>query len=148
MIELNENETEYHVAVCLSIAPWPAVFFQENEDEQASSESGGQTPGPQRPRSNSGRELTDEVRVPLCIFIAFIQRESKPLPNLLDPPTNFHLLLCYVTKGNPGQCDDQESGHRGRDPSNPGRGETSCRDKPPHSAHNEADQGVHHVSRK
>ena len=36
-------------------------FFQENEDEQASSQSEGQTPGPQRPRSNSGRELTDEV---------------------------------------------------------------------------------------
>lgn len=36
------------------------VYVQEN-DEQASSPSGSETPGPQRPRSNSGRELTDEV---------------------------------------------------------------------------------------
>uniref|UniRef100_A0AAR2K3F2 WD repeat-containing protein 44 n=1 Tax=Pygocentrus nattereri TaxID=42514 RepID=A0AAR2K3F2_PYGNA len=35
------------------------VTAQEN-DEQASSPSGSETPGPQRPRSNSGRELTDE----------------------------------------------------------------------------------------
>lgn len=51
--------------------------YQENEDEQAS-QSGGQTPGPQRPRSNSGRELTDEVRVTLFVIIAFSQLESKP----------------------------------------------------------------------
>lgn len=47
------------------------MFFQENEDEQASSESGGQTPGPQRPRSNSGRELTDEVRVRSVYFYIY-----------------------------------------------------------------------------
>lgn len=41
------------------------MTFQENEDEQAPSQSGQQTPGSQRPRSNSGRELTDEVRL-LC----------------------------------------------------------------------------------
>lgn len=43
------------------------VCEQEN-DEQASSPSGSETPGPQRPRSNSGRELTDEV---FCVRLCF-----------------------------------------------------------------------------
>lgn len=45
------------------------MTFQENEDEQPPSQSGQQTPGSQRPRSNSGRELTDEVRLLRRLFI-------------------------------------------------------------------------------
>ena len=47
------------------------LLIKENEDEQTSSQSGGQAPGPQRPRSNSGRELTDEVGVPMCFLLHF-----------------------------------------------------------------------------
>ncbi|MEQ2188937.1 hypothetical protein GOODEAATRI_020007, partial [Goodea atripinnis] len=52
------------------------VTAQENEDDQSSSQSGAQTPGPQRPRSNSGRELTDEVRVTVC-GLAFYQDDPS-----------------------------------------------------------------------
>lgn len=61
--------------------------FQENEDEQASSQSGGHTPDPQRPRSNSGRELTDEVRIPLPFFFSLN-------PNLHA----WNVYLCVIVK--------------------------------------------------
>lgn len=53
------------IAFCFLFTMDVFLFSQENEGEQASTQSGGQTPGPQRPRSNSGRELTDEVRLAL-----------------------------------------------------------------------------------
>uniref|UniRef100_A0A3Q3K1A7 WD repeat-containing protein 44 n=1 Tax=Monopterus albus TaxID=43700 RepID=A0A3Q3K1A7_MONAL len=74
------------------------VTAQENEDEQASSQSGGQTPGPQRPRSNSGRELTDdEILASVMIKnldtgeeIPLIQAEEK-LPAGINPLT-LHIM--------------------------------------------------------
>lgn len=37
------------------------LLYKQENDEQTSSPTGSETAGPQRPRSNSGRELTDEV---------------------------------------------------------------------------------------
>lgn len=60
------NLSTLFCCVLPSLHTHPAGFnifaLQENEDEQAPSQSGEQAAGPQRPRSNSGRELTDEVR--------------------------------------------------------------------------------------
>lgn len=39
-----------------------------------------------------------------------------------------HVCARRPKPGNSGQCDDQESGHRRGDSSNPGRRKTSCRD--------------------
>ncbi|CAJ1064077.1 WD repeat-containing protein 44 isoform X2 [Xyrichtys novacula] len=74
------------------------VTAQENEDEQSSSQSGEQTPGPQRPRSNSGRELTDEEILASVMIknldtgeeIPLIQAEEK-LPAGINPLT-LHIM--------------------------------------------------------
>lgn len=83
-------------------------MLQENEDEESSSPGGEQTPGPQRPRSNSGRELTDEVRalLLLLLFSEFNLTLSQLSAHSLHQPTNKSVLLRYLKTGNPGQCDD------------------------------------------
>lgn len=73
------------------------VTAQEN-DEQAFSTSGSETPGPQRPRSNSGRELTDEEILASVMIknldtgeeIPLIQAEEK-LPTGINPLT-LHIM--------------------------------------------------------
>ncbi|KAK0138615.1 WD repeat-containing protein 44 [Merluccius polli] len=73
------------------------VTARENEEEQASTPSGENTPGPQRPRSNSGRELTDdEILASVMIKnldtgeeIPLIQAEEK-LPSRHQPPNPPH----------------------------------------------------------
>uniref|UniRef100_A0A667X206 WD repeat-containing protein 44 n=1 Tax=Myripristis murdjan TaxID=586833 RepID=A0A667X206_9TELE len=69
------------------------VTAQENEEEQASSPSGEDTVGPQRPRSNSGRELTDEVSPCVSVFCSFIDFTSCML---LIPDNFFSLLTRYI----------------------------------------------------
>lgn len=92
------------------------VTAQENEDEQASSQSGGQTPGPQRPRSNSGRELTDEEILASVMIknldtgeeIPLIQAEEK-LPAGINPLT-LHIMRRtkeYITN-DAAQSDDDD----------------------------------------
>ncbi|KAM4546081.1 WD repeat-containing protein 44 [Odontesthes bonariensis] len=92
------------------------VTAQENEDEQASSQSGGQTPGPQRPRSNSGRELTDEEILAMVMIknldtgeeIPLIQAEEK-LPAGINPLT-LHIMRRtkeYITN-DAAQSDDDD----------------------------------------
>ncbi|XP_038563718.1 WD repeat-containing protein 44 [Micropterus salmoides] len=92
------------------------VTAQENEDEQASSESGAQTPGPQRPRSNSGRELTDEEILASVMIknldtgeeIPLIQAEEK-LPSGINPLT-LHIMRRtkeYITN-DAAQSDDDD----------------------------------------
>ncbi|KAK5858458.1 hypothetical protein PBY51_002595 [Eleginops maclovinus] len=74
------------------------VTAQENEDGHASSDNGGQTPGSQRPRSNSGRELTDEEILASVMIknldtgeeIPLIQAEEK-LPAAINPLT-LHIM--------------------------------------------------------
>ncbi|KAM8742501.1 WD repeat-containing protein 44 [Acanthopagrus schlegelii] len=94
------------------------VTAQENEDEQASSESGGQTPGPQRPRSNSGRELTDEEILASVMIknldtgeeIPLIQAEEK-LPAGINPLT-LHIMRRtkeYITNDAAQSDDDDKS---------------------------------------
>lgn len=94
------------------------VTAQENEDEQASSQSGGQTPGPQRPRSNSGRELTDdEILASVMIKnldtgeeIPLIQAEEK-LPAGINPLT-LHIMRRtkeYITNDAAQSDDDDKS---------------------------------------
>ncbi|XP_030601675.1 WD repeat-containing protein 44 isoform X2 [Archocentrus centrarchus] len=89
---------------------------KENEDEQPSSQSGGQTPGPQRPRSNSGRELTDEEILASVMIknldtgeeIPLIQAEEK-LPAGINPLT-LHIMRRtkeYITN-DAAQSDDDE----------------------------------------
>ncbi|XP_074468375.1 WD repeat-containing protein 44 [Sebastes fasciatus] len=91
------------------------VTAQENEDEQAS-QSGGQTPGPQRPRSNSGRELTDEEILASVMIknldtgeeIPLIQAEEK-LPAGINPLT-LHIMRRtkeYITN-DAAQSDDDD----------------------------------------
>lgn len=43
------------------------------------------------------------------------------------------------------ECDDQESGHWGGDPFDPGRRETTHWNQPTHTAHHEENQGVYLV---
>ncbi|KAF1378660.1 hypothetical protein PFLUV_G00192840 [Perca fluviatilis] len=92
------------------------VTAQENEDEQASFQSGGQTPGPQRPRSNSGRELTDEEILASVMIknldtgeeIPLIQAEEK-LPAGINPLT-LHIMRRtkeYITN-DAAQSDDDD----------------------------------------
>lgn len=94
------------------------VTAQENEDEQASSQSGGQTPGPQRPRSNSGRELTDEEILASVMIknldtgeeIPLIQAEEK-LPAGINPLT-LHIMRRtkeYITNDAAQSDDDDKS---------------------------------------
>ncbi|XP_029029375.1 WD repeat-containing protein 44 [Betta splendens] len=92
------------------------VTAQENEDEQVSSQTRGQTPGPQRPRSNSGRELTDEEILASVMIknldtgeeIPLIQAEEK-LPAGINPLT-LHIMRRtkeYITN-DAAQSDDDE----------------------------------------
>uniref|UniRef100_A0A8D3AR43 WD repeat-containing protein 44 n=1 Tax=Scophthalmus maximus TaxID=52904 RepID=A0A8D3AR43_SCOMX len=94
------------------------VTAQENEDEPASSQSGGQTPGPQRPRSNSGRELTDEEILASVMIknldtgeeIPLIQAEEK-LPAGINPLT-LHIMRRtkeYITNDAAQSDDDEKS---------------------------------------
>ncbi|KAI3373595.1 hypothetical protein L3Q82_022192 [Scortum barcoo] len=94
------------------------VTAQENEDEHASSQSGGQTPGPQRPRSNSGRELTDEEILASVMIknldtgeeIPLIQAEEK-LPAGINPLT-LHIMRRtkeYITNDAAQSDDDDKS---------------------------------------
>uniref|UniRef100_A0A3Q3XG39 WD repeat-containing protein 44 n=1 Tax=Mola mola TaxID=94237 RepID=A0A3Q3XG39_MOLML len=94
------------------------VTAQENEDEQAPSHSGGQTPGPQRPRSNSGRELTDEEILASVMIknldtgeeIPLIQAEEK-LPAGINPLT-LHIMRRtkeYITNDAAQSDDDDKS---------------------------------------
>ncbi|XP_007563306.1 WD repeat-containing protein 44 [Poecilia formosa] len=94
------------------------VTAQENEDEPASSQSGGQTPGPQRPRSNSGRELTDEEILASVMIknldtgeeIPLIQAEEK-LPTGINPLT-LHIMRRtkeYITNDAAQSDDDEKS---------------------------------------
>lgn len=91
------------------------VTAQEN-DERVSSQSGGQTSGPQRPRSNSGRELTDEEILASVMIknldtgeeIPLIQAEEK-LPAGINPLT-LHIMRRtkeYITN-DAAQSDDDE----------------------------------------
>lgn len=94
------------------------VTAQENEDEQTSSESEGQTAGPQRPRSNSGRELTDEEILASVMIknldtgeeIPLIQAEEK-LPTGINPLT-LHIMRRtkeYITNDAAQSDDDDKS---------------------------------------
>ncbi|XP_035034838.1 WD repeat-containing protein 44 [Hippoglossus stenolepis] len=94
------------------------VTAQENEDEQGPSQGGGQTPGPQRPRSNSGRELTDEEILASVMIknldtgeeIPLIQAEEK-LPAGINPLT-LHIMRRtkeYITNDAAQSDDDEKS---------------------------------------
>ncbi|KAM6983727.1 WD repeat-containing protein 44 isoform 1-T1 [Tautogolabrus adspersus] len=94
------------------------VTAQENEDEQSSSQSGEQTPGPQRPRSDSGRELTDEEILASVMIknldtgeeIPLIQAEEK-LPAGINPLT-LHIMRRtkeYITNDAAQSDDDEKS---------------------------------------
>ncbi|XP_068455890.1 WD repeat-containing protein 44 [Clinocottus analis] len=94
------------------------VTAQENEDERASSEGGGQTPGSQRPRSNSGRELTDEEILASVMIknldtgeeIPLIQAEEK-LPAGINPLT-LHIMRRtkeYITNDGAQSDDDDKA---------------------------------------
>ncbi|KAF7662054.1 hypothetical protein LDENG_00247960 [Lucifuga dentata] len=92
------------------------VTAQENEEEQVSSASGGDAAGPQRPRSNSGRELTDEEILASVMIknldtgeeIPLIQAEEK-LPAGINPLT-LHIMRRtkeYITN-DAAQSDDDD----------------------------------------
>uniref|UniRef100_A0A1A8DR13 WD repeat-containing protein 44 n=1 Tax=Nothobranchius kadleci TaxID=1051664 RepID=A0A1A8DR13_NOTKA len=94
------------------------VTAQEHEDEQASSQSVGHAAGPQRPRSNSGRELTDEEILASVMIknldtgeeIPLIQAEEK-LPAGINPLT-LHIMRRtkeYVTNDAAQSDDDDKS---------------------------------------
>ncbi|XP_051903404.1 WD repeat-containing protein 44 [Hippocampus zosterae] len=92
------------------------VTAQENEGEEASSRVEG--PGPQRPRSNSGRELTDEEILASVMIknldtgeeIPLIQAEEK-LPAGINPLT-LHIMRRtkeYITNDEAQSDDDDKS---------------------------------------
>ncbi|XP_041949663.1 WD repeat-containing protein 44 [Alosa sapidissima] len=93
------------------------VTAQEN-GEQDSCASGSETPGPQRPRSNSGRELTDEEILASVMIknldtgeeIPLIQAEEK-LPTGINPLT-LHIMRRtkeYITNDAAQSDDDDKS---------------------------------------
>ncbi|XP_034034441.1 WD repeat-containing protein 44 isoform X2 [Thalassophryne amazonica] len=94
------------------------VTAQDNEEEQASSHTGEHTSGPQRPRSNSGRELTDEEILASVMIknldtgeeIPLIQAEEK-LPAGINPLT-LHIMRRtkeYITNDAAQSDDDDKS---------------------------------------
>uniref|UniRef100_A0A8C2DYN1 WD repeat-containing protein 44 n=1 Tax=Cyprinus carpio TaxID=7962 RepID=A0A8C2DYN1_CYPCA len=93
------------------------VTAQEN-DEQTSSPTGSETAGPQRPRSNSGRELTDEEILASVMIknldtgeeIPLIQAEEK-LPTGINPLT-LHIMRRtkeYISNDAAQSDDDEKS---------------------------------------
>ncbi|KAM8835304.1 WD repeat-containing protein 44 [Synchiropus picturatus] len=94
------------------------VKAQENEDDPSLSPSDGQSPGPRRPRSNSGRELTDEEILASVMIknldtgeeIPLIQAEEK-LPAGINPLT-LHIMRRtkeYITNDTAQSDDDDKS---------------------------------------
>ncbi|XP_061559052.1 WD repeat-containing protein 44 isoform X1 [Phycodurus eques] len=94
------------------------VTAQENDGEEALSQVEGQVPGPQRPRSNSGRELTDEEILASVMIknldtgeeIPLIQAEEK-LPAGINPLT-LHIMRRtkeYITNDEAQSDDDDKS---------------------------------------
>ncbi|XP_028839201.1 WD repeat-containing protein 44-like [Denticeps clupeoides] len=92
------------------------VVTAQEIDEQESSSSSSETPGPQRPRSNSGRELTDEEILASVMIknldtgeeIPLIQAEEK-LPTGINPLT-LHIMRRtkeYITN-DAAQSDDDD----------------------------------------
>uniref|UniRef100_A0A9J8B0K3 WD repeat-containing protein 44 n=1 Tax=Cyprinus carpio carpio TaxID=630221 RepID=A0A9J8B0K3_CYPCA len=94
------------------------LLFKQENDEQTSSPSGSETAGPQRPRSNSGRELTDEEILASVMIknldtgeeIPLIQAEEK-LPNGINPLT-LHIMRRtkeYISNDAAQSDDDEKS---------------------------------------
>ncbi|XP_051531636.1 WD repeat-containing protein 44-like [Myxocyprinus asiaticus] len=96
-VQCTTKELQHSLDLASATSGNKVVTAQEN-DEQASSPCGSETPGPQRPRSNSGRELTDEEILASVMIknldtgeeIPLIQAEEK-LPNGINPLT-LHIM--------------------------------------------------------
>ncbi|XP_029304753.1 WD repeat-containing protein 44 [Cottoperca gobio] len=110
------KELQHSLDLASATSGEKVVTAQENEDGQASSECGGQTAGSQRPRSNSGRELTDEEILASVMIknldtgeeIPLIQAEEK-LPAGINPLT-LHIMRRtkeYITN-DAAQSDDDD----------------------------------------
>ncbi|KAJ4930034.1 hypothetical protein JOQ06_019050 [Pogonophryne albipinna] len=92
------KELQHSLDLASAISGDKVVTAQENEDGRASFDDGGETPGFQRPRSNSGRELTDEEILASVMIknldtgeeIPLIQAEEK-LPAAINPLT-LHIM--------------------------------------------------------
>ncbi|XP_077449359.1 WD repeat-containing protein 44 [Stigmatopora argus] len=94
------------------------VTAQENEGEEVLSLGEGHVPGPQRPRSNSGRELTDEEILASVMIknldtgeeIPLIQAEEK-LPAGINPLTLYIMRRTkeYITNDEAQSDDDDKS---------------------------------------
>ncbi|XP_036420626.1 WD repeat-containing protein 44 [Colossoma macropomum] len=111
------KELQHSLDLASATSGEKVVTAQEN-DEQASSPSGSETPGPQRPRSNSGRELTDEEILASVMIknldtgeeIPLIQAEEK-LPTGINPLT-LHIMRRtkeYITNDAAQSDDDDKS---------------------------------------
>uniref|UniRef100_A0A8C2E566 WD repeat-containing protein 44 n=1 Tax=Cyprinus carpio TaxID=7962 RepID=A0A8C2E566_CYPCA len=94
------------------------VMRPQENDEQTSSPTGSETAGPQRPRSNSGRELTDEEILASVMIknldtgeeIPLIQAEEK-LPTGINPLT-LHIMRRtkeYISNDAAQSDDDEKS---------------------------------------
>ncbi|XP_076024384.1 WD repeat-containing protein 44 [Genypterus blacodes] len=110
------KELQHSLDLASATSGEKVVTAQETEEEQASSATGGDTPGPQRPRSNSGRELTDEEILASVMIknldtgeeIPLIQAEEK-LPSGINPLT-LHIMRRtkeYITN-DAAQSDDDD----------------------------------------
>ncbi|XP_062262683.1 WD repeat-containing protein 44 [Platichthys flesus] len=112
------KELQHSLDLASATSGEKVVTAQENEDEQGPSQSGGATPGPHRPRSNSGRELTDEEILASVMIknldtgeeIPLIQAEEK-LPAAINPLT-LHIMRRtkeYITNDAAQSDDDEKS---------------------------------------
>ncbi|XP_059911667.1 WD repeat-containing protein 44 isoform X1 [Gadus macrocephalus] len=110
------RELQHSLDLASATSGEKVVTARENEGEQASTPSGEHAPGPQRPRSNSGRELTDdEILASVMIKnldtgeeIPLIQAEEK-LPAAINPLT-LHIMRRtkeYITN-DAAQSDDDD----------------------------------------
>lgn len=117
-VRILTKELQHSLDLASATSGDKVVTAQENEDEQAASQSGEQTAGPQRPRSNSGRELTDEEILASVMIknldtgeeIPLIQAEEK-LPAGINPLT-LHIMRRtkeYITNDDAQSDDDDKS---------------------------------------
>ncbi|XP_016348342.1 WD repeat-containing protein 44-like isoform X3 [Sinocyclocheilus anshuiensis] len=112
------KELQHSLDLASATSGEKVVTAQQENDEQTSSPSGSETTGPQRPRSNSGRELTDEEILASVMIknldtgeeIPLIQAEEK-LPNGINPLT-LHIMRRtkeYISNDAAQSDDDEKS---------------------------------------
>ncbi|MBN3301249.1 WDR44 protein, partial [Amia calva] len=101
-IESITKELQHSLDLASATSGDKVVTAQENgkaADGQTSASSGSETPGPQRPRSNSGRELTDEEILASVMIKNLDTGEEIPLSLAEEKlPTGINPLTLHIMR--------------------------------------------------